>query len=60
MPGLTKLARFCDGSGVIATIVVVGGCRRRRCHILHMRTVFASQRYACTGLQGQYNATKRK
>ena len=56
MPCLTQLARFSDGGCVIATIVVRGVCRRRCCHFLHMRTVFTSQLYACTRLQGHSNA----
>ena len=54
MPGLAQLARFGHGGCVIATIVAVIGVRWRRCHILHVRlhvwTVFASHRHACTGL----------
>jgi hypothetical protein len=57
MPCLAQLARFRDGGCVITTIVVAFGVYgRRRGHILHMRTVLVSQRYACTGLQGHYDA----
>ena len=61
MPGLTQLARFCDGGCVVATIRVVGGvCGRGRGHILHMWAVFARHLTACTGLQGQEDAQERK
>ena len=50
MPGLAQLARFGHGGRIIAAIVVVIGVSWRACHILHVRTVFASHRHACTGL----------
>ncbi len=61
MPGLTQLARFCDGGRVIATIGVINGaCGRGRCHILHMWTVFTLHLQGHTGLQGQRNAQEGK
>ena len=56
MPGLAQLARFGHGSCIIATIVAVIGVRCRGCHILHVRTVFASNVHARTGLQWQDDA----
>jgi hypothetical protein len=51
MPGLAQLARFGHGSCIIAAIVLlIGVVRWRACHILHVRTVFASHVHARTGL----------